>query len=129
MHTNCSRRSELLGGLRCPAVIVNQKWKGQSKIVGRRQDGPRSELDGQLTLISAHFPHKGSKLGEIRGYLDGNPGIRERETQTTRDLGRRLQYKPLRYDRLFPCGRVDPETENVGKHKRLTCERELYTRW
>ena len=26
--------SELLGGLRCPAVIVNRKWKGQSKIVG-----------------------------------------------------------------------------------------------
>ena len=23
---------ELLGGLRCPAVIVNQKWSGQSKI-------------------------------------------------------------------------------------------------
>ena len=26
--------SVLLGGLRCPAVIVNRKWKGQSKIVG-----------------------------------------------------------------------------------------------
>ena len=25
---------ELLGGLRCPAVIVNQKWSGQSKIAG-----------------------------------------------------------------------------------------------
>ena len=26
--------SELLGGLRCPAIIVNQKWSEQSKIVG-----------------------------------------------------------------------------------------------
>ena len=25
---------ELMGGLRCPAVIVNQKWSGQSKIAG-----------------------------------------------------------------------------------------------
>ena len=62
--------SELLGGLRCPEVIV----------------------------IS-------------------DPGIREWETQ---NIGRRLQCKPFRYDRLFPCGRVDSETENAGGHKRFT---------
>ena len=26
--------SELLGGVRCPAAIENQKWSGQSKAVG-----------------------------------------------------------------------------------------------
>ena len=55
--------SELLGGLRCPAVIVNRKWKGQSKIVGSAARWTAVELDGQMTLTSAHLPHKGSKLG------------------------------------------------------------------
>ena len=51
--------SELLGGLRCPAVIANRKWKGQSKIVGSAARWTAVELDGQLTFISAHLPHKG----------------------------------------------------------------------
>ena len=61
--------SELLEGLRCPAVIVNRKWKGQSKIVGGAARWTAVELDGQLTLISAHLPHKGSKLGEFEATL------------------------------------------------------------
>ena len=61
--------SELLGGLRCPAVIVNRKWKGQSKIVGGAARWTAVELDGQLTFISAHLPHKGKKLGEIEAVL------------------------------------------------------------
>ena len=72
--------SELMGGLRCPAVIVNRKWKGQSKIVGGAARWTAVELDGQLTLISAHLPHKGRKLGEfeaalteIREFLNGRP--------------------------------------------------------
>ena len=72
--------SELLGGLRCPAVIVNRKWKGQSKIVGGAARWTAVELDGQLTLISAHLPHKGSKLGEfeatlteLQEFLNGRP--------------------------------------------------------
>ena len=70
--------------------------------------------------MSAHLPHKGKKLVGIRGSFDGNPGIREWETQTTSDLGWRLQYEPVRYDRLFPCGRVDSKTKNAGGHERLT---------
>ena len=72
--------SELMGGLRCPAVIVNRKWKGQSKIVGGAARWTAVELDGQLTLISAHLPHKGRKLGEfeaalteIQEFLNGRP--------------------------------------------------------
>ena len=61
--------SELLGGLRCPAVIVNRKWKGQSKIVGGAARWTAVELDGQLTLISVHFPQKGRKLGEFEAAL------------------------------------------------------------
>ena len=37
--------SELLGRLRCPAVIVNRKWKGQSKIVGCAARCTAVELD------------------------------------------------------------------------------------
>ena len=61
--------SELLGGLRCPAVIVNRKWKGQSKIVGGAARWTAVELGGQLTFISAHLPHKGKKLGEFEAVL------------------------------------------------------------
>ena len=43
---------ELLGGLRCPAVIVNQKWSGQSKIAGGAARWTAVELGGQLTFIS-----------------------------------------------------------------------------
>ena len=58
--------SELLGGLRCPAVIVNRKWKGQSKIVEGAARWTAVELDGQLTLISAHLPHKGKNWENSR---------------------------------------------------------------
>ena len=54
--------SELMGGLRCPAVIVNQKWSGQLKIVGGVARWTAVELDGQLTFISAHLPRKVKKL-------------------------------------------------------------------
>ena len=42
---------ELLGGLRCPAVIVNQIRSGQSKAVGGASRGTAVELDGQMTFI------------------------------------------------------------------------------
>ena len=61
--------SELLEGLRYPAVIVNRKWKGQSKIVGGAARWTAVELDGQMTLISAQLLHKGSKLGEFEATL------------------------------------------------------------
>ena len=93
-----SRRQNSWEDLRCPAVIVNRKWKGQSKIVRGAARWTAVELDGQLTLISAHLPHKG---------------------ETTCDLGWRLQCEPVWYDRLSPCRRADPETENVGGHKRF----------
>ena len=101
--------SELLGGLRCPAVIVNRKWKGQSKIVGGAARWTAVELDGQLTLISAHLPHKGRKLGEFEAAL----------MEIQEFLNGRFQCEPVRYDRLSPCERVDPETENVGRHTRF----------
>ena len=69
MLTNCSHCPNSLGGLRCLAVIVNQKWCGQSKIAGGAARWTAVELDGQLTIISAHLPHKGRKLGEFEAVL------------------------------------------------------------
>ena len=115
--------SELMGGLRCPAVIVNRKWKGQSKIFGSAARWTAVELDGQLALISAHLPHKGRKLGEFEAALTELQEFLNGRPQTTCDLGWRLQCEPVWYDRLSPCGRVDPETENVDRHKRfIACE-------
>ena len=63
------------------------------------------------------------KTGRIRGGFDGSTRVLEWETQTTCDLGWRLQCEPVWYDRLSPCRRVDPETENVDRHKRfIACE-------
>ena len=55
----------------------------------------------------------------IRSSFDGHPGIRECENETTRDLGWRLQHEHVRCDRVFLCGRVDPEIKNAGGHERL----------
>ena len=115
--------SELMGGLRCLAVIVNRKRKGQSKIVGSAARWTAVELDGQLNLISAHLPQKGRKLGEfeatlaeLQEFLNGRP-------KQHVILGGDFNVNLFWYDRLSPCGRVDPETENVGRHKRLiACE-------
>ena len=66
------------------------------------------------------FATQRKDIGIIRGSFDGNPGFRELETQTTCDLGWRLQCGPVRHDRLFPCGRLDSKTKNAGGHERLT---------
>ena len=115
--------SELLGGLRCPAVIVNRKWKGQSKIVG---GGGKMDCGRAGWTADPHFSSLASqrkKTGRIRGFFDGNSRILEWEAQTTCDLGWILQCEPVWYDRLTPCWRVDPETEIVDRHKRfIACE-------
>ena len=54
--------SELVEGLRCPAVIMHQRWSGPSKTVGGASRWTAVELDGQMTIISAHLPHRGKKL-------------------------------------------------------------------
>ena len=45
---------DLLGGLRGPAVIMHQRWSGQTKAVGGASRWTAVELDGQMTIISAH---------------------------------------------------------------------------
>ena len=72
---------ELLDGLRCPAVIVHQRWSGQAKAVGGARRWTAVVLDGQMTIISVHLPYKGKKLGdfesvltEIQDFMSGRPG-------------------------------------------------------
>ena len=61
--------SELVGGLRCPAVIIHQRWNGQARAVGGKSRLTAVELCGQLTINSAHLPHNGRKLGEFETVL------------------------------------------------------------
>ena len=114
MHTNCSRRPNSWEDCDAGPVIVNQKWSGQSKIVGGAARWTADELDGQMTFISAHLPHKGKKLGEFEAVLMEIQGIREWR------VGGRLQREPARQGRPLPCGRVDPKTKKAGRHERLT---------
>ena len=64
VHTSYSRRANSREGLRCPAVIMHQRWSGQAKAVGGAS-WTAVELDGQKTIISAHLRHKGKALGDF----------------------------------------------------------------
>ena len=80
--------------------------------------------------VDHHFSTLASqrkKTRRIRGSFVGNSRIREWETQTTSDLGWRLQCEPVRHDRLFPCGGVDSKTKNAGGNERLLSARALHT--
>ena len=66
--------SELVGGLRCPAVIIHPRWNGQAIAVGGASRWTVVELGGQLTVISAHLPHKGRKLGEFEDVMRERSG-------------------------------------------------------
>ena len=125
MHTNCSRRQNSWED--CDARQSSSITSGADnrRLSGVRQDGLRS-AGWSVDFHFSPFSSQRKELGRIRGNFDGNPGIREWETQTTRDLGWRLQCENVRYDRLFPCGRVDSKTKNAGGHERLT-ESESFT--
>ena len=73
---------KLLGGLRCPAVIVNQQWSGQLKIAGGAARWTAVELGGQLTSI-CHTKER-----------NWDNSKQKWEAQTTCDLGWRLQCEP-----------------------------------
>ena len=62
-------KSELVGGLRCPAVIMLQRWSGQSKAVGGAGRWTAVELDGQMTFNSAHLPDKEKKLRDFEAAI------------------------------------------------------------
>ena len=112
--------SALVGRLRCPAVLMHQRWSGQSKAVGGASRWTVVELDGQMTIISAHLPHKGKKLGDFESVLADTQDFMSGETGTAPDPGRRLQCELVRIYRLSSCGRVDPKTENADGHERFT---------
>ena len=104
--------SELVRGLQCPAVTIHQRWRGQSKAVGGASRWTAVELDGQMTIISAHVLHKERHWG-FRVGSDVNPRFHEREIGTPLDPGWRLQCEFVRIDRQSSRGRVDSKTENV----------------
>ena len=58
-------KNEFVGGLRCPAVIMLQRWSGQLKAVGGAGRWTAVELDGQMTFISAHLLDKEKKLRDF----------------------------------------------------------------
>ena len=57
---------ELLEGLRCPAVIMRQRWSGQTKAVGGASRWTAGELDGQTD--DYHFSPFASQRKEIGGF-------------------------------------------------------------
>ena len=97
-------------GLRCPAVIMHQRWSGQSKAVGGASRWTAVEPDGQMTISSAHVPHKGKILGDFEAVLTEIQFFMSGRPETAPDPGRTLQCELVRIDRPTSCGRVDPKT-------------------
>ena len=111
---------ELLGGLRCPAVVMHQRWSGQTKAVGGASRWTAVELDGQMTHISAHLPHTGKKLAdfesvltEIQDFISGRAG-------QLLILGGDFNVSFYGLTDYHHVGEWDLKTENVDGHKRFT---------
>ena len=106
---------ELMEGLRCPAVIMHQRWSGQPKAA----DGLIAvELDGQMTIISAHFLHKIKREFESvwriswrqrsPSSLETHTVFRNQGQQTTGELHLaqdRWLWRPFAKFGRAPCGR------------------------
>ena len=115
-----------LGGLRCPAVIVNQKWCGQSKIAGGAARWTAVELGCQLTFISVLLHHKGKKLGEFEAVLMELQEFVSGRPKQQVIFGGDFNTSFVPHDRLFPRGGADSKTKNAVGHKRRT-ESESFT--
>ena len=120
MHTNCSRRPNSWEDCDAPAVIVNQKWSGQSKIAGSAARWTAVELGGQLTFISAHLPHKGKKMGEFEAVLMEIQEFVSGRPKQHVILGGDFNASLYGMTDFFHVGESDPETKNAGGHERLT---------
>ena len=117
-----------LGEHGCSRIVHAVRTLGRIAMSGSYRQPEMEKMDcGRAGwTVDPHFSTLASqrkKTGRIRGCFDGNPRVLEWETQTTCDLGWRFQFEPVSHERLSPCRRVDPETENVDRHKRfIACE-------
>ena len=68
------------GNLRCPAILVHQRWKGQSTYLNGGTRWLAVSLWNSVTILSAHLPHSGCKisdhqdtLSEVHSFLEKRP--------------------------------------------------------
>ena len=112
--------SELLGGLRCPAVIMHQKWSGEQMDCGRA--GWTDDL---------HFSPPAAQekeSGRVRADSVRNPKFRDWQAWTAPDLGRRFQCEPVYgIDGLSPRWRINPKTEKMLDTNETLRARALHT--
>ena len=62
--------STLEGGLRCPVILVNQRWASVSRVIGSGVRWVAVEVASMLGFISAHLPHCGLGILEYIACLD-----------------------------------------------------------
>ena len=68
------------GNLRCPAILIHQRWAGQSTYLDGGTRWLAVSLWETATILSIHLPHSGCKisdfqdtLSEVHGFLEKRP--------------------------------------------------------
>ena len=62
--------STLVGGLRCPAILVNERWVASATFAGSGARWVAVSISDYVVLISLHLPHRGHALQEYITCLD-----------------------------------------------------------
>jgi hypothetical protein len=69
---------ELIGGLRCPAILVHERWSHHVKFLGGGVRWLAVEFNSSHVFVSLHLQHRGAGLGpltqtlaEVRDFLSG----------------------------------------------------------
>ena len=70
--------SSLQGGLRCPAILVRDKWAERVHLVGGGTRWLAAEFNAKVLLISAHFPHKRLPIQTFTDMLEEIGAFMER---------------------------------------------------
>ena len=62
--------STLLGKLRCPAILVNERWAASATFAGSRNRWVAIDINETTVLISLHLPHRGHHVNEFIACLE-----------------------------------------------------------
>ena len=58
------------GGLKCPAILVNEKWKSNARMLGSGVRWVAVEVDVDVVIVSLHLPHLGLSFAEFLSCLE-----------------------------------------------------------
>ena len=75
------------GNLRCPAILIHQRWKGQSTCLNGGTRWLAVSLWNTVTILSAHLPHNGCKISDYQDTLSEVHSVLEKRPKGALLLG------------------------------------------